>query len=113
MDYRNSQPRPTRFIHCKDLVEGVRIVWISEIGQKTGSFKYRAAWNVVEQINAPHFLAASSGNFGAALALATKEAGRGCTIVMPHTSAQVKISAVKSHGATVELIDVDQRRGLD
>ena len=45
---------------------------------------------------------------GAALALAAKEANKGCTIVMPHTSAQVKIDAVKRHGAVVDLIDVNR-----
>lgn len=32
--------------------------------------------------------------------------GKKCTVVMPYTSAKVKIDAVRSYGATVDLIDV-------
>ena len=79
---------------------------ISELCQITGSFKFRAAWNLVNQVDAPGFLAASSGNFGQALACAARMRNRRCTIVMPETSARVKISAVRSYGAKVELVDV-------
>lgn len=79
---------------------------ISELCQITGSFKFRAAWNLVNQIDAPGFLAASSGNFGQALACAASMKNRRCTIVMPETSSRVKIAAIKSYGAQVEIVDV-------
>ena len=84
---------------------GITVVLISELQQRTASFKFRAAWNLVSNVDAEHFLAASSGNFGQALACACKLHKKGCTIVMPHNSAQVKIDAVRSHGAQVELIE--------
>ena len=77
----------------------------SELDQVTGSFKFRAAYNVVSSIQAPGFLAASSGNFGQALAKACQQLGRSCVVVMPTTSAKVKIAAVQSFGATVDLVD--------
>lgn len=87
---------------------GREVVLISEVGQITGSFKLRAAFNLAASTDKPRLLAASSGNFGQALAYAGKVLGKPTTIVMPHTSAQVKIDAVRSHGATVDLIDVAQ-----
>ena len=81
------------------------LVLISELGQETGSFKFRAAWNVVQKVSAKHFLAASSGNFGQALARAAQLMGKKATIVMPTTSAKVKITSVRNYGAEVVLVD--------
>jgi threonine dehydratase len=50
-------------------------------------------------------IAASSGNFGQATALACKLTGKRCIIVMPQNSARVKVDAVIAYGATAELID--------
>lgn len=77
----------------------------SETFQYTGSFKFRAAYNLLSSIPHQHVIAASSGNFGQAVAYASKLLGKTCTIVMPATSARVKIEAVQSYGGTVDLID--------
>jgi threonine dehydratase len=89
-----------------DRLLSAEVFLASELGQRTGSFKFRAAWNLVQNVAAPRFIAASSGNFGQALACAAQLQGRGCTVVMPTNSARVKIDAVRSYGATVELVDV-------
>lgn len=81
----------------------------SEALQHTGSFKYRAAINVVLSSDSNHFATVSSGNFGQALAYACKTQNRKCTILMPETSAQVKIDAVRDFGANIELVDVTQK----
>ena len=78
----------------------------SETFQYTGSFKFRAAYNLLSSISQQRIVAASSGNFGQAVAYACKLLGKTCTVVMPGTSAQVKIAAVQSHGGIVELVDV-------
>ncbi len=78
----------------------------SETFQYTGSFKFRAAYNLLSSISQQRVVAASSGNFGQAVAYACKLLGKTCTVVMPGTSAQVKIAAVQSHGGIVELVDV-------
>ena len=81
------------------------VVLFSEVEQITGSFKLRAAYNVAASVPADHLIAASSGNFGQALAYACKVLGKKATIVMPDNSMRVKIAAVASHNAIVDLID--------
>jgi threonine dehydratase len=77
----------------------------TETFQHTGSFKFRAAYNLALNVPNDEILTASSGNFGQALAYACKLLGKKCTVVMPVTSAQVKIDAVRNFGAVVDLID--------
>ena len=72
--------------HLNELAD-CEIYLISELCQVTGSFKFRAAWIVVSRVDAPGFLAASSGNFGQALACAAQMQNRKCTVVMPNTAA--------------------------
>jgi threonine dehydratase len=100
--------RPTVLLSapCSELNCEVTIA--SETFQYTGSFKFRAAYNLLSSIPHPHVIAASSGNFGQAIAYASKLLGKTCTIVMPDTSAQVKIAAVKAYGGTVALVNVHQ-----
>ncbi len=99
--------RPTTFVHSRTLSDlaGANVVIASETFQHTGSFKFRAAYNVAQQTNAPHLIAASSGNFGQALACACQLLSKRCTIVMPSTSAQVKVDAVRYYGGIVEMVD--------
>ena len=80
----------------------------TETFQYTGSFKFRAAYNLLASIPQQRVVAASSGNFGQAVAYACQLLGKSCTIVMPSTSAQVKIAAVKRYGGIVDLVDVNK-----
>jgi threonine dehydratase len=99
--------RPTVFIDSYKLKSflGIDLTIVSETFQHTGSFKFRAAYNLALNVQNNEILTASSGNFGQALAFACQLLGKKCVVVMPETSAQVKIEAVKSFGATVDLID--------
>jgi threonine dehydratase len=99
--------RPTTFIESSKLRDHLEldITVASETFQHTGSFKFRAAYNLALNVPNDEILTASSGNFGQALAYACKLTGKKCTVVMPQTSAQVKIDAVRGFGATVELVD--------
>ena len=101
------EPRPTTFIQPTRLsdVLGVRITIAAETFQHTGSFKFRAAYRVATSIPNAEVIAVSSGNFGQAIALACKLTGKRCTVVMPNNSAAVKVDAVRSYGATTDLID--------
>jgi len=101
-------PLPTVLLEAPRLAQrlGVDLLLASETFQRTGSFKYRAASNVARSVPNRELLTASSGNFGQALAFAAAEAGKLCTVVMPVTSARVKIDAVRELGAVVELVDV-------
>ena len=100
-------PRPTTVVEAPRLSTrlGAEVTLITETFQETGSFKFRAAWNVVTA--SPHelFLTVSSGNFGQALARAAQLAGKRAIVAMPAGSARVKIEAVRHWGAAVELLD--------
>jgi len=100
--------RPTLLLPAPQLSErlGCTVTIASETFQFTGSFKFRAAYNLLSSIPHSDIVAASSGNFGQAVAYASKLLGKRCTVVMPETSAQVKIAAIRAYGGNVELIDV-------
>ena len=102
--------RPTLLLQSETLSAqlGCDVTIASETFQYTGSFKFRAAYNLLSSIPESRIVAASSGNYGQAVAYACKLLGKKCTIVMPATSAQVKIAAVQSHGGIVDLIDVQK-----
>jgi threonine dehydratase len=103
----NEVIRPTTIIEAPRLSKrlGAHVVIASETFQLTGSFKFRAAYNVALRVPHDHIIAASSGNFGQALAYACYLTGKRCTVVMPDNSARVKVEAVREYGATVDLID--------
>jgi threonine dehydratase len=73
--------------------------------QRTGAFKFRGASNAIARLRedgiegdvATH----SSGNHGAALALAASLDGRTAHVVMPDNSSEMKIDAVRSFGGQV------------
>ena len=100
-------PRPTTIIEAPRLAAhlGVDMYLATETFQRTGSFKFRAAFNVAANVPHPHVITASSGNFGQAMAYACKLFGKRCTIVMPANSARVKVEAVLSYGGRVDLVD--------
>ena len=100
--------RPTLLLSSETLSAqlGCDLTIASETFQYTGSFKFRAAYNLLSSVPQQRIVAASSGNFGQAVAYACKLLGKTATIVMPNTSAQVKIEAVKSYGAEADLINV-------
>jgi len=99
--------RPTTILKPERLARSLSLplTIASETFQHTGSFKFRAASHVVCNTPQKHIIAASSGNFGQALACACEMIGKTCTIVMPATSARVKIDAVREFGGAVDLID--------
>jgi threonine dehydratase len=102
--------RPTTVIESARLSQqlGTNLILATEAFQHTGSFKFRAAYNVAANTPQKHIIAASSGNFGQALAYACQLLKKSCTIVMPNTSARVKIDAVRKFGGTVDLIDLSK-----
>jgi threonine dehydratase len=100
--------RPTTLIEARRLSKrlGLELTLASETFQHTGSFKFRAAYNVAANVEADTILTASSGNFGQALAYACSLLGKKAIVVMPETSARVKMDAVREYGGTVEPVDV-------
>ena len=100
--------RPVTIIDAPRLSKrlDIELTLASETFQNTGSFKFRAAYNLASKVPHQHIIAASSGNFGQALAYACQLLGKSCTVVMPLSSAQVKIDAVREYEATIDLVHV-------
>jgi len=73
--------------------------------QRTGAFKFRGASNAIaclaEEGIAGDVATHSSGNHGAALALAARLDGRTAHVVMPDDSSRMKIEAVRGYGGKV------------
>jgi threonine dehydratase len=76
--------------------------------QPVFSFKLRGAYNKLRHLPkeqlAAGVVAASAGNHAQGLALAAKKMGVKATIVMPQTTPQIKVDAVRARGAKVVLI---------
>ncbi len=76
--------------------------------QPVFSFKLRGAYNKISQLSDEEkkrgVIAASAGNHAQGVALAAKKLGIAATIVMPQTTPEIKVNAVKSLGASVVLI---------
>jgi len=101
---------PATFIESERLRDYLKldVTVISETFQHTGSFKFRAAYNLASKVPNEKILTASSGNFGQALAKACKMLNKKCFVVMPQSSARVKIEAVRYYDAVVDLIDTNK-----
>jgi threonine dehydratase len=73
--------------------------------QRTGSFKFRGAYNAVSLLTPEErtrgVIAHSSGNHAQALALAARLFDIPCVVVMPSNSSKVKIDAVEDYGARI------------
>lgn len=86
---------------------GAQVYLKREDLQRVHSFKLRGAYNKIARLNdeerASGVIAASAGNHAQGVALAAKKLGISALIVMPRTTPSIKIDAVKSYGAEVEL----------
>jgi threo-3-hydroxy-L-aspartate ammonia-lyase len=83
--------------------------------QRSGSFKFRGAYNRLSQLSpqqrAAGVVAYSSGNHGAAVALAARLLGISAVIVVPATGSPLKQAAIAGYGAELRRHDpVTERR---
>ncbi len=90
--------------HLNAIVGG-RLLVKAEPLQRTGSFKFRGAFNALSQLSqterAHGVLAYSSGNHAQGVALAAQLLGIEATILMPEDAPAIKIANTKSYGARV------------
>jgi len=90
-----------------DAVLGARLFFKCENFQKVGAFKARGAHNAVMSLDEAQarrgVVTHSSGNHGAAVALAARNRGIPACVVMPQSAAAVKQAAVARYGAQVTL----------
>ncbi|QMW23433.1 pyridoxal-phosphate dependent enzyme [Sandaracinobacteroides saxicola] len=97
----------TPILTCRtlDSLTGATLFFKCENFQKTGSFKARGASNAVARLSpeaaAKGVVTHSSGNHGAALAMAAQAHGIAATIIMPRTAPAVKKAATAAYGATI------------
>lgn len=88
---------------------GARVYAKAEALQRSGSFKVRGAFNRLLTLDAAQrargIVTYSSGNHGAAVAIAGAELGIPVTVVVPSGAAQVKLDAITAFGA--ELVSCD------
>lgn len=86
-----------------------RVFLKAEIFQRTGSFKFRGAWNRLVQLDATArargVVAFSSGNHAQGVAEAARLLGIAATIVMPADAPAIKVANTRALGATVVLYD--------
>jgi threonine dehydratase len=84
---------------------GAEVTLASETLQITGSFKFRAAYNLLREVDNDQVITTSSGNFGQAVAYACMLLGKRCTVLMPANSSRSKQANVRAYGGEVKLID--------
>jgi threonine dehydratase len=88
-----------------DEISGTQVFFKAENLQKVGAFKARGATNAVfsltEEAAAAGVATHSSGNHGAALAMAAAMRGTNAHIVMPSNAPLVKKAAVAGYGANI------------
>lgn len=85
-------------------------VWLkAECLQRTGSFKFRGAWNRLSALTPEQrregVVAFSSGNHAQGVALAAKLLGIRATIVMPSDAPRIKADATRGYGAEIVSYD--------
>lgn len=91
---------------------GGRILIKAECLQRTGSFKFRGAWNCISQLGPATakggVVAYSSGNHAQGVAAAAQIKGLRAAIVMPSDTPEIKKANTRSYGA--EIVTYDRAR---
>jgi threonine dehydratase len=88
-----------------DAIAGCRIAFKCENFQRVGAFKFRGAcnavWSLTDEVARRGVVTHSSGNHGAAVALAARTRGIPAHVVIPEGSVAAKIAGIKAFGATI------------
>ncbi len=88
---------------------GGRVLFKAEPLQRTGSFKFRGAYNCIARLSGDErrrgVVAYSSGNHAQGVATAARLLGAPATIVMPADAPPLKIERTRAAGAEVRLYD--------
>lgn len=98
---------PVLTSHSVNEITNSQVFFKCENFQRTGSFKFRGAYNAMAQLSAEQKQAGvvtfSSGNHGQAIAKAGKLLNIPTTIVMPDDAPKIKQTATRAYGAEVIL----------
>lgn len=91
--------------HTLDALAGCELHFKAEQLQRAGAFKFRGAcnavWSLSDEDAARGVVTHSSGNHGAALALAARTRGIACHVVVPEGAVAAKLAAIQAYGATL------------
>ena len=100
---------PTLTSATADALTGARLFFKCENFQRTGSFKFRGAYNAIAQFSprqkAAGVITYSSGNHAQATALSARLQGIKSIIVMPSDAPAGKVAATRAYGGEVILYD--------
>ena len=103
-------PAPTPLVEAPVLSArlGVPVLLKREDLTPVFSFKLRGAYNRIAGLSdaelARGIIAASAGNHAQGVAFACRRRGARCRIVMPRTTPDIKVLAVRSYGAEIDLV---------
>ncbi len=90
-------------------IAGGRILIKAEMLQRTGSFKFRGAYNRISRLDAARreagIVAYSSGNHGQAVAAVGAMFAIPTTVIMPADAPRMKLDATRAHGALIITYD--------
>lgn len=88
---------------------GAAVLLKAEPFQRTGSFKFRGAYNRLAVLEPAQrdagVVAFSSGNHGAAVALAARLLGISAVVVVPANGSRAKLAAIEGYGAELRRYD--------
>lgn len=91
--------------HSLDALAGCELHFKAEHLQRMGAFKFRGAcnavWSLPEATAGSGVVTHSSGNHGAALALAARTRGIPCHVVVPENAVAAKVAAIRDFGASL------------
>jgi threonine dehydratase len=104
----------TPVLHSRslDALAGCSLYFKAEHLQRVGAFKFRGASNAVFGLDAAQaargVVTQSSGNHGAAIALACRLRGIAAHVVVPRSAPQIKLAAIRDFGAAIVPCEVGQ-----
>lgn len=103
----HAQVTPVLRSRSLDAMVGAQLHFKCENFQRVGAFKFRGAcnavWSLSEAEAAPGVVTHSSGNHGAALALAAQTRGIAAHVVVPEGAVRSKLAAIQAYGATLHV----------
>jgi threonine dehydratase len=101
----HAQRTPVLRSRTLDALAGAQLFFKCEHLQRAGAFKFRGACNAVWSLDEDEarrgVVTHSSGNHGAALALAARTRGITAHVVVPEGAVRTKLDAIAAYGATL------------
>jgi threonine dehydratase len=100
-----AQRTPVRTSRSMDNLAGAELLFKCENLQRVGAFKFRGAcnavWSLPDDAARHGVVTHSSGNHGAAVALAAKTRGVPAHVVVPEGAVRTKLAAIEAYGAVL------------